>query len=102
MKKTSHAWGWIAACLFLFTAINSRATGYTLTVAAQGSGTVIRNPANSSYPAGATVAITATPDAGWYFSNWSGDTNGSVNPLNVVMNSSLNITGTFLHIRPTP
>ncbi|MDR3457600.1 MAG: choice-of-anchor Q domain-containing protein [Verrucomicrobiae bacterium] len=96
MKNIFYAWGWIVAFLGLFTAVNSRATGYTLTVSAQGSGTVLRNPSNSSYPSGVTVAITATPGAGWYFANWSGDTNGSVNPLNVVMNSSLNITGNFL------
>jgi len=70
--------------------------GITLTVAAQGSGSVIRNPSNSSYPSNATVTVTAVPTVGWYFSNWSGDTNGSVNPLNVVMNSSLVITGNFL------
>ncbi len=96
MKNLTHTCGWLATILFLFAAHNSLAVGYLLTVTAQGSGTVIRNPSNASYPAGATVTITATPNSGWYFANWSGDTNGSVNPLNVVMNSSLNITGNFL------
>ncbi len=72
------------------------AAGYTLTVYAQGSGTVTKNPTNSSYPPGVTVTVTATPNTGWYFANWSGDTNGTVNPLNVTMNSSMIITGNFL------
>jgi hypothetical protein len=72
------------------------ATSYTLTVSDQGSGAVTKNPTNAIYPSGVTVTITATPNVGWYFGNWSGDTNGSVNPLNVTMNSNLVITGNFL------
>ncbi len=74
------------------------ATSYSLTVSAQGSGTITKNPTNATDPAGVVVTITAVPDAGWYFANWSGDTNGSVNPLNVTMNSDLSITGDFLAI----
>jgi hypothetical protein len=72
------------------------ATSYTLTVSSQGSGTVTKNPTNSLYPAGVTVIVTATPDAGSYFANWSGDATGTNNPLNVTMNSNLVITGNFL------
>jgi hypothetical protein len=74
----------------------AEATSYTLTVSAQGSGMVTKNPTNSLYPAGVNVIVTAAPNAGWYFSNWSGDTNGTINPLNVTMNSDLVITGNFL------
>jgi hypothetical protein len=72
------------------------ATSYTLTLTAQGSGVIYRNPTNTSYPSGVTVTITGTPNDGWYFANWSGDVNSTVNPLNVTMNSNLNITGNFL------
>ena len=83
--------------LALFLMVQSAGAGiFTLTVTAQGSGTVTRNPSNSSYPSNVVVAVTATPNAGWYFSNWSGDTNGSVNPLDITLDSSLNITGNFL------
>jgi hypothetical protein len=74
----------------------TRATSYTLTVSSQGSGTVTKNPTNTTYPAGVTVIVTAAPDAGWYFANWSGDASGTVNPLNVTMNSNLVISGNFL------
>ncbi len=82
--------------LFLLMTGTADATNYTLTVNAQGSGIVTKNPTNSTYPSGVTVIVTAMPNAGWYFANWSGDTNGSVNPLNVVMNANLAITGNFL------
>ena len=81
---------------FLLMTSTAGATSYTLTVSAQGSGTVTRNPTNSTYPSGVTVTVSATPNAGWYFANWSGDANGSMNPLNVVMNANLVITGNFL------
>jgi hypothetical protein len=47
------------------------------------------------------VTITANPNAGWYFANWSGGTNSTANPLNVTMNSDLVITGNFLALSTT-
>ena len=88
-----------AFLLFLFWLVfagNAAATGYTLTVGALGSGTVIPDNLNNPHPAGVVITITATPNPGWYFANWSGDTNSSVNPLSVTMNSNLSITGNFL------
>lgn len=102
MKKTLHAWGWLAAILFIITTSDTRAVGYTLTVVAQGPGVVARNPSNASYPAGVVVTITATPNTNSTFTGWSGDTNGTVNPLNVTMNSSLVITGNFLAFSTYP
>ena len=72
------------------------AVGYTLTVAAQGPGSVTKNPTNATYPPGVVVTVTATPNAASYFTGWSGDTNGTVNPLNVTMNNNYVITGNFL------
>ncbi len=72
------------------------ATGYTLTLVAQGSGTVTQNPTNSLHPAGSTVTLTASNNPGWYFSGWTGDTNSLANPLNVTLNSNMVITGNFL------
>jgi hypothetical protein len=94
--KTFEVVAKLALFLCLLIPSTVGATGYTLTVSAQGSGTVTKNPTNAIYPSGVTVTITATPNAGWYFANWSGDTNGAVNPLNVAMNANLVITGNFL------
>ena len=94
--KTFEAGARLALFLSLLISNTAGAVGYTLTLSANGSGTVFRNPTNATYPPGVVVTISATPDAGWYFANWSGDTNGSVNPLNVTMNGNLVINGNFL------
>jgi len=82
--------------LCLLTANKAGATNYTLTVVTQGSGTIYRNPTNTVYPSGVTVTINGVANPGWYFANWTGDTNSSLNPLNVVMNSNMVVTGSFL------
>jgi hypothetical protein len=84
----------LVLCFFL--SHSAAAVNYRLNVSAVGSGSVTKNPTNSTYPSGATVTVTATPSNGWYFSHWSGDTNGSVNPLNVVIKHNLSIDGNFL------
>jgi hypothetical protein len=90
MKNYSVATvGSLVFLLYLLLAGAAGATGYTLTLTAQGPGTVSRNPTNTAYPAGVVVTITGTPNAGAYFAGWTGATNGSVNPLNVAMNSDL-------------
>ena len=48
-------------------------TLYALTVTASGSGSVLKNPDQPSYPPGETVELTAVPDAGWTFEGWSVD-----------------------------
>ena len=92
----THVWTVLASIVWLALTGQAQATGYTLTVYSQGSGTIAENPTNSSYPSGVTVTLTATPSTGWYFANWSGNASGTNNPLNVVMNSDLVITGAFL------
>ncbi len=68
---------------------------YTLTVNTTGSGSVSKNPNQTTFNSGATVDLTATPVAGWSFSGWSGDASGSVNPLTVTMNANKTIMATF-------
>jgi subtilisin family serine protease len=54
----------------------------TLTAAvAAGHGAVSRAPDQPTYAYGTPVTVTATPDAGWAFSGWSGDTSGTANPV---------------------
>jgi hypothetical protein len=97
MKSKSIAVAvFFAFVLYLLTEGSAGATSYNLTVSAQGSGMVTPDNTNNPHPAGVVITITATPSNGWYFANWSGDTNGSVNPLGVTMNSDLVITGNFL------
>jgi uncharacterized repeat protein (TIGR02543 family) len=48
-----------------------------------------------SYGAGSTVEITATPNSGYTFTNWSGDATGSVNPLTFTISGDRNIVAHF-------
>jgi formylglycine-generating enzyme required for sulfatase activity len=68
-----------------------------LLVAAGPGGKVTRNPDNADnlYTPGASVLLTATPDAGFAFAGWSGDTNTTQNPLTVIMNGSLSLSAGF-------
>ena len=63
-------------------------------------GSVILNPSQINYNSGATVQLTATPNAGYTFTSWSGDTTATSNPLTVSMNSNKNITANFTAIPP--
>jgi len=67
---------------------------FTLNVTAV-NGSVIKNPSLLSYNNGATVQLTATPNAGYKFSSWSGDANGIVSPATVIMNANKNVTANF-------
>jgi uncharacterized repeat protein (TIGR01451 family) len=73
----------------------------TLTINIVGRGSVTREPPGSGslpyyiFPFGIVVTLTATPDAGWYFSGWSGDLGGAANPAQVTMDADKTITATF-------
>lgn len=74
---------------------------YTLTATATAGGTLQVSPPGSVFESGQTVQITARPDAGFAFSDWSGDVDGSANPLTVTMTGNLAVTARFL-TKPTP
>ncbi len=59
-------------------------------------GAVVKNPNLTAYNNGAIVQLTATANSGFTFTGWSGDANGSLNPLSVTMNANKNITANFV------
>ena len=63
-------------------------------------GNVVKNPDETAYNSGDIVQLTATANSGYIFNNWSGDANGSSNPLSVTMNSDKNITANFIAQNP--
>jgi hypothetical protein len=67
----------------------------TLTLGKTGNGTVTADPAQPSYLGGQVVTVTATPDPGWYFVNWSGDTSGTTNQIPIRMDRNKRITANF-------
>ena len=72
---------------------------YTLTVTASEGGTV--NNTGGTYNENSNVSITATADAGYEFTSWSGDASGTDNPLTVSMNSNKTITANFIRTQYT-
>ncbi len=68
---------------------------FTLTVTTAGQGSVTLSPAGGVYDAGTVVTVEAIADAGWFFSGWSGDLNGSVNPGTITMDANKSITANF-------
>lgn len=68
---------------------------YTLTINVIGSGSVIKNPNQSTYTSGTIVALTAVPASGYVFSGWSGSLSGNTNPTSITMDSNKVVTATF-------
>ncbi len=75
---------------------------YTLTVHTVGSGTVALNPSGGLYPANTVVTLTANPDIGWSFDDWSGDLSGDANPTTLTLTTDATVTATFSQDTPQP
>jgi len=65
-----------------------------LTVSAN-NGTVVVAPASSNYTYGTTVSLTAVPNVGFGFADWTGSASGSDNPLFLVMDGNKSIVADF-------
>lgn len=74
------------------------ANNFALNVTIVGEGTVARSPQQGQYVSGSTVTLTAVPPTGTRFSGWSGDAGGTQNPLSVLMDSTKNVTATFVPV----
>jgi len=70
-------------------------SGFTLAYTVVGRGAVSVSPDQESYANGTLVILTASPGAGYQFVGWSGDANGTANPLTMTMNGDKSVTVTF-------
>ncbi|MCG8374113.1 MAG: hypothetical protein MI700_11285, partial [Balneolales bacterium] len=70
---------------------------YPLTTSVLGSGTITETIVNSKtdYDHGTIVQLQAVPDDGWTFVEWSGDTTGDDEIIQVTVTSALSITAIF-------
>ena len=75
-------------------------TYYTLTVQITGGGSVSCSPSGGTYVEDTVVTLTADPDAGWYFSGWSGDASGSSTTITITMNDYKDVTAIFINQPP--
>jgi len=69
---------------------------YALTISADAGGTTDPAPGTYIYDTGTQVTITATPDTGYRFANWSGDASGTDNPITITMDADKSITANFI------
>jgi len=69
---------------------------YGLTITVDGNGTTSPAEGTHTYVEGTSVAVSATPAAGWVFDHWSGGSSGSANPTTVVMTEGKNLTASFV------
>lgn len=65
-------------------------------VSPESAGEVSLNPIGGEYLPNTQVQLTATPNSGYIFSNWSGDIESSENPVTITMDSNKTITANFI------
>lgn len=68
---------------------------YMLTIQCEEGGTTSPEPGSYTYDYGSDVIVTAVPNSGYEFSEWSGDIAGTSNPVHVRINSDKSITANF-------
>jgi hypothetical protein len=66
-----------------------------VSVTINGQGAVTRNPNKTDYACGETVTLTAVPDQGWTFKNWSGAVSGAETSKTIQVNGTVNVTAVF-------
>ncbi len=69
---------------------------FNLSLTINGAGSVIANPPGGSYVSGTVVELTAVPDSGAIFSQWSGDTTGVGNPIQFKIDGNKTVTANFV------
>ncbi len=68
---------------------------YTVQVTSSGGGSVSTVPDQNYFAVGSLVTVTAMPDPGWNFLRWQGDTAENSNPLELIVNRSLQVRAVF-------
>ncbi|HSD83339.1 MAG TPA: hypothetical protein VLG46_05755 [Anaerolineae bacterium] len=61
---------------------------YVLTTNVIGQGQVTRAPDQATYLYNSVVTLTAVPQAGWHFGQWSGDASGALTQTTVLMDAN--------------
>uniref|UniRef100_UPI00345E3C38 InlB B-repeat-containing protein n=1 Tax=Mesotoga sp. TaxID=2053577 RepID=UPI00345E3C38 len=68
---------------------------YELTVKLSGQGSVEKQPDKARYLPEEVVNLTAIPETGWRFLNWSGALTGNTNPASITMNNDKTVIANF-------
>jgi alpha-tubulin suppressor-like RCC1 family protein len=78
--------------------VNYTQNEYTLMITSA-NGTVTKNPSKVTYHEGDVVQLTAIPNTGWLFSNWSGALTGTTNPASITIHGNTAVTANYLVLR---
>lgn len=70
---------------------------FSLTILQTDGGSITPNK-DAPYTANSTVSLTATPDIGWVFSNWTGSLSDSSNPAELLMDGNKTVGAVFTQI----
>jgi Divergent InlB B-repeat domain len=85
------------------TICGSISTSYTLTVQVNGSGTTTPAVGTHTYIQGEVVNLTAVPEKGWHFINWTGDVADPKSPITTLtMNASKTVVANFKKVNLSP
>ncbi|MDQ6631524.1 MAG: immunoglobulin domain-containing protein, partial [Verrucomicrobiota bacterium] len=68
----------------------------SLTVNTTTGGSIAKNPDQSNYPPNSTVTLSATPNANFIFTGWTGDLNSTNNPINITLTTNKFVTANFV------
>jgi hypothetical protein len=68
---------------------------YTLVATATSGGSVSVSPPGSTHLAGTVLTFSATPEAGFVFTGWSGALSGAANPATLALTGSASVTASF-------
>ncbi len=68
---------------------------YAVTTAAEGSGAVSLLPTGGTYFVGTEISLTATPDPGFQFDQWSSDIADDQSPIQAVVSGDMTVTAIF-------
>ena len=80
---------------------SNEAIGVNLKMSVDSSGGGAVSPSGVTwYNRGESVSVSATANAGYSFSGWSGDLSGATNPVSLSMNSPKTVTATFTQNPP--
>lgn len=73
---------------------------HTLAINTGEGGTTNPQPGTHVYDYGTVITVTAIPEAGYEFSEWSGDASGAENPVEVILNSNKSLIANFIPVIP--
>ena len=64
------------------------------------SGTVTKNPDQTTYTYGQNVQLTANANPGWLFDHWSNNASGNNNPITITIDGNKIVTANFIQPQP--